>query len=140
MQEFEVANYPHKMVQWEELMSNKAAGKKVVMYNFALGLTSRHPDLRNNCYFTVRHTYKMSVNNEPAFIAVGESVYKIKYHQRGVNETLLLELMKHAHNWFVHEFNERKMDSILQFTDEPAFIIGEVVPAIRESLKLAQYI
>ena len=140
MQEFEVANYPHKMICWEELMSNKVMGKKVIIYNFALGLTGRHPDLRNNCYFTVRHTYKMIVNNQAAFNATGESVYKIKYKQRGVNEELLIELMKHAHNWFIHEFNERKQGSILHFTEEPAFILADVIPAVRESLKLAEYI
>jgi hypothetical protein len=140
MQEFDVANYPHKMVQWDELMSNKAMGRKVISYHFGLGLTSRHPDLRNNCYFTVRHTYKMSVNNQPAFNAIGESVYKIKFNQRGVTVELLLELMKHAHNWFVSEFNDRKDGTILHFTEEPAFIIGDVLPAIRESLQLANYI
>jgi hypothetical protein len=139
MQDFEVANYPHKILQWEEFMS-KAMGKKVIMYNFALGLTMRHPDLRNNCYFTVRNSYKMIVNNQPAFLATGESVYKIKFRQRGVTEELLLELMKHAHHWFVKEFNERKDGSILHFTEEPAFIIADVLPAIRESLKLAGYI
>ena len=140
MQEFEVANYPHKMIQWEELMSNKATGRKLIMYNFALGLTSRHPDLRNNCYFTVRHSYKMTVNNEFAFNAVGESVYKIKFNQRAVTEELLLELMKHAHHWFIREFNERKHGTILHYTEEPSFIIADVLPSIRESLKLANYI
>ena len=140
MQEFDVANFPHKIIQWDELVSNKATGKKVISYHFALGLTSRHPDMRNNCYFTVRHTYVMNLNNLPAFKAVGESVYKIRFNQRAVSEELLLELMKHAHLWFVREFNERKQGTILEFTDEPSFIVGDVMPAIRESLKLANYI
>ena len=140
MQEFEVANYPHKMLRWEALMSNKAMGRKLIMYNFALGLTSRHPDMRNNCYFTVRHTYKMTVDNELAFIGIGESVYKIRFNQRAVTEELLLELMKHAHHWFIAEFNERKYGTILHYTEEPSFITGEVLPSIRESLQLADYI
>ena len=140
MQEFEVANYPHKMLEWQVFMDNKRMGRKLIMYNFALGLTSRHPDLRNNCYFTVRHTYKMTINNETAFNAVGESVYKIRFKQRAVTEELLLELMKHAHHWFINEFNERKTGTLLHYTEEPAFISSEVLPSIRESLKLANYI
>ena len=140
MQEFDVANFPHKMIQWDELASNKAIGKKIIMYQFALGLTSRHPDMRNNCYFTVRNTYRMTLNNQLAFKAVGESVYKIRFNQSSITEELLLQLMRHAHLWFVKEFNERKDGTVLQYTDEPSFIVGDVIPSIRESLSLAQYI
>jgi hypothetical protein len=140
MQEFDVASFPHKMIQWDELVSSKGTGKKVIMYHFALGLTSRHPNMRNNCYFTVRHSYRMTLNDLPAFNAVGESVYKIRSNQRAVSQEVLLELVKHAHLWFVREFNERKQGTILQFTEEPSFIVAEVMPAIRESLKLANYI
>jgi hypothetical protein len=140
MQEFDVANFPHKMIQWDELVSNKAMGKKVITYHFALGLTGRHPDMRNNCYFTVRHTYRMTLNNQPAFKAVGESVYKIRFKQSAITEELLLQLLRHAHLWFVKEFNERKPGTILQYTDEPSLIVGDVMPSIRESLSLAQYV
>ena len=140
MQEFDVANFPHKMIQWDELVGNGASGKKIIMYHFALGLTGRHPDMRNNCYFTVRNTYRMTLNNQLAFKAVGESVYKIRFKQSSITEALLLQLMRHAHLWFVKEFNERKDGTVLQYTDEPSFIVGDVMPSIRESLSLAQYI
>src|SRR5690349_4018872 len=128
MQVFEVASYPHKMIEWEQLMSNQGSGKKVILYYFALGLTSRHPAMRDNCYFTVRHTYRMVLNNQPAFRAVGETVYKLRLSKQPISEDLLLQLVKHTHNWFINEFNERKQGSILHYTDAPSFIPAEVLP------------